>query len=363
MGIYGKLFVIVALVTLLALFGAPVAHAQGPFPPPTPPAPDLSGLDKVLNIGRLALDTLQGRASFGTDTLFAQSKQSASDLVNSGGGDLFFLDFGNPDLPLNRFAGEVARDLLMLTPLYALGYLLVLIYNIWREKPVPNPLLYLALVFGVMFFLAAFAVITQGVSEVGRALSVAIGGNGSTMFVRAAFLDTILRILVLLQRNGGIFSALALLVAIVEAAIILIQLAYRGISMAIWRLLGVLLIPLSVLLEGVNPKTAGKVIGGFFESWLDMVGKVALLLVTLSIASAEAFGQYTWFILPAGLLVVVLSWKFFGVFYTMLRDAAGRAWADMATGTAIETTGALPASAEAARAHSIDAERRKILEE
>lgn len=362
MNVFGKLIVIVALVAGFVLIGAPTAHAQGPFPPIYPPTGPFSGWDKLVSIGQLAIDTLQGKSTFGTDSLFAQSKQSATDLVNSGG-DLFFLDFGNPNLPLNRFAAEVARNLLMLTPLYALGYLLVLVYNIWREKPIPNPLLFTGLVIGVMIFLAAFAVITQGIGEVGRALSSALGGNGDTMYVRATLLDTILRILVLLQRNGGIFSAIALLIAIGETAIILMQLAYRGLSMAIWRVLGVLLIPLSVLLEGVNPKTAGKVISGFFEAWLDMVGKVALLLVTLSLASAETLGSYTWFILPAGLLVVVLSWKFFGVFYTMVRDAAARAWGDMATGSAIEPSPALPASAEAARANAIDAERRRMLEE
>lgn len=345
------------LVFALALLSAPVAYAQGPTPP------EMSGLDKALTIVRLALDTLQGKPTLGADALFEQSKQSATALVNSSGADLFFLDFGNPNLPLNQFAAGVARNLLALTPLYALGYLVMLIYNVWREKPIPNPILYAALVAGVMVFLAAFAVITQGMSELGRALAVALGGTDDALYARATLLDTVLRVLVALQRNGGLLSALALLVAVVETAIILIQLAYRGISMAIWRLLGVLLVPLSVLVEGVNPKTAGKVISGFFEAWLDMVGKITLLLVTLSVASADAFSRYVWFVLPAGLLIVVSSWKFFGLFFTMVRDAVARGWTSMVPAGAAETITSLPAAAEAARSKEIDAERRRLLEE
>lgn len=351
---------IVAL--LLSFMIPPVAYAQGPTPTPPLP-PQQSFMDKASAIVQLALDTLQGRTTAGAGALFDLSRQSASSLVSGSGADLFFLDFGDPNLPLNRFALEVARNLLALTPLYALGYLAILIYNIWREKPVPNPLLYTLLVIGVMIFLAAFAVITQGISQVGRALAVALGGTGTAFYARATLLDTVLRILVILQRNGGILSAVALLVAIVETAIILIQLAYRGISMAIWRLIGVLLVPLSVLLEGVNPRTAGKVVSGFFEAWLDMVGKVTLLLITLSVTSADAFANYAWFILPAGLLVVVTSWKFFGLFYSMLRDAVARGWADLVPASATEPGAPLPAAAEAAQSKEIDAERRRLLEE
>lgn len=345
------------VLLLLSFMITPVAYAQGPLPPQP------SALDKALAIVQLAFDTLQGRTTVGAGALFEQSRQSAGSLVSGSGADLFFLDFGDPNLPLNRFATDVARNLLALTPLYALGYLAILVYNIWREKPVPNPLLYALLVIGVMVFLAAFAVITQGIGEVGRALAVALGGTGNAFFARATLLDTVMRILLILQRNGGIMSAAALLVAIVETAIILIQLAYRGISMAIWRLIGVLLVPLSVLVEGVNPRTAGKVISGFFEAWLDMVGKVTLLLVTLSVASADAFANYAWFVLPAGLLVVVTSWKFFGLFYTMLRDAVARGWADLVPATAADPGAPLPAAAEAARSKEIDAERRRLLEE
>ena len=344
-------------ILALVLIGAPVAHAQGPTPP------EVSGLEKALTIVRLALDTLQGKPTAGADLLYEQSKQSAAALVTGTQADLFFLDFGNPNLPLNKFAAEVARNLLMLTPLYALAYLALLIFNVWKEKPIPNPILYTALVVGVMIFLAAFAVITQGMSELGRVLIVALGGAGDAMFARATLLDTVLRILVVLQKNGGILSVLALLIAVVETAIILIQLAYRGISMAIWRLLGVLLVPLSVLLEGVNPKTAGKVISGFFEAWLDMVGKITLLLVTLAVASADTFSSYTWFVLPAGLLIVVSSWKFFGLFFTLIRDAVARGWASMVPAGATESVTSLPAAAEAARAKEIDAERRRLLEE
>jgi hypothetical protein len=144
--------------------------------------------------------------------------------------------------------------------------------------------------------------------------------------------------------------------------VILIQLAYRGISMAIWRLFGVLLIPLSVLLEGVNPKTAGKVISGFFEAWLDMVGKITLLLITLSLASADSLASYVWLVLPAGLLVVIVSWKFFGVLFTLIRDAVARVWNNFAP-TSATASDALPASAEAARAREVEAERRRRLNE
>jgi hypothetical protein len=310
------------------------------------------------------LDILQGKQPSGAELLFKESEQSARNLLNSSApADFFFLDFGNPDLRINQFGATLAGNLLALTPLYVLGYLSMLAYNIWRERPIPNPIVYAGLVLGVMIFLAAFGVITQGLSELGRALASAVGGAGDAMFARATLLDTITRVLANLQKEGGILSVLGLLAAIVEAIIILIQLAYRGLSMAIWRLLGVLLIPLSVLAEGANPKTAGQVISGFFEAWLDMVGKITLLLLVLSVAASDSFVGSVWLILPAGLLVVVLSWKFLGVIFVMIRDAAARAWSGMLPAAATETVTPLPAKAEAARAREIDEERRRLLEE
>ncbi len=342
-----RLFSLIALLALALVFAAPPAYAQGPVPGSS------STPDIVL---RLFLDTLQGKVTPNADALFDQSRQSATSLLNQSGTDLFFLDFGNPDLPLNQFAAEVARALLMLTPLYAFAYLAFLVYAVWREKPIPNLILYALLVVGVMVFLAAFAVITQGMSQLGRALALALGGSGGSL------LDLVQRVLIALQKNGAPLSVIALLVAILEGAVILVQLAYRGISMAIWRLLGVLLIPASILLEGAKPKTAGKVISGFFEAWLDMTGKMALLLVVLALASGDTLRTWTWFILPAGLLVVVLSWKFFGVLFVMVRNAVARAWGDF-TPAAEPEEAPLPASAEAARSQQIDAERRRMLEE
>jgi hypothetical protein len=346
-------FVIVALFVFC--FAAPGAHAQGPTPQVNP--------DKIVAILQLILDTLQGKTTPGADALFEQAKQAATNLLGAPNADWFFLDFGNPNLPLNQFAATVARDLLALTPLYALGYLVLLVFGVWKERPIPNPILYTALVAGVMFFLAAFAFITQGMSELGRAIATAAGGAGSAMFARATLLDTIIRILVTLQRNGGVLSILALLVAIGETIIILIQLAYRGITLAIWRLIGVLLIPLSILLEGANPKTAGKVLSGFFEAWLDMVGKITLLLIVLSMASADAFAQQIWLVLPAGLLVVMVSWVFFGLFFKLIRDSVARVWANLTPASETESSAQIPSSAEAARAREIDAERRKMVEE
>ncbi len=346
-------FSFVALVALS--IATPIAHAQGPTPP--------TSADKFVTIAQLILDTLQGRTTLGADALFEQAKQAATNLLGAPNADLFFLDFGNPNLPLNQFAATVARNLLLLTPLYALGYLALLVYGVWKERPIPNPILYAALVAGVMFFLAAFAFITQGMSELGRAMATAVGGAGSAMFARATLLDTIIRILVALQRNGGILSIFALLIAMVEMIIILIQLAYRGITLAIWRLIGVLLIPLSVLLEGATPKTAGKVLSGFFEAWLDIVGKITLLLIVLAIASADAFAQQIWLVLPAGLLVVIFSWAFFGLFFKLIRDSVARAWANLAPASETESSAQISAAAEAARAKEIDAERRKMLEE
>lgn len=347
----------VVLAGLLAFsVAAPNVNAQGPTPPPP------TDTDRILAVVRLALDTLQGKSTLGADTLFEQARQSASNLVSSSA-DWFFLDFGNPNLPMNQFAATVARNLLILTPLYALGYLVVLALGVWKERPIPNPILYAALVVGVMVFLATFAIITQGMGELGRAIAVSVGGTGSAMFARGTLLDTIIRILVTLQKNGGIFSILALLISIALTVIILGQLVYRALSMAIWRLIGVLLIPLSVLLESGNPKTAGNVVSGFFEAWLDMVGKITLLLVALSIASADAFKDYIWLVLPAGLLIVVSSWVFFKPLYTMIRGVFSRVWANVAPAGDSETAAALPASAEAAQARHVDAERRRLLDE
>lgn len=343
---------------------APVAHAQGPTPtPPPPPTSNNSGDDKLAIILRLATDALTGKTTTGADMLFEQAKQSISNLVNSPNADIFFLDFGNPNLPLNQFATEVARNLLLLTPLYALGYLIVLVFGIWRERPIPNPILYAALVAGVMFFLAAFALITQGMSQLGRVIAMVVGGTGNAMFARGALLDTIIRILVALQKSGGIFASLALLIATVETIVILIQLVYRGLSMAIWRLIGVLLIPLSVLLESSNPKTAGKVISEFFEAWLDMVGKITLLLIVLSIASSDTFKDFVWLILPAGLLVVVSSWIFLKPLFLMVRGVFERAWKNIASSDELEPVAEISSSAEAARAREIDEERKKLLKE
>lgn len=348
---------------------APPPAASTPAPPTFPPTPSQSGNQtdtpqKLLAIVQLILDILQGKQSPAANLLFQASKQSAQNLVNqSGASDLFFLDFGDPALRINQYAATLAGNLLALTPLYVFGYLAMLVYNVWQERPVPNPLLYAILVLGVMIFLAAFGVITQGIGEVGRAFATGIGGAGDAMYVRATLPDTITRVLANLQEHDGVLSTLALLAAIVESIIILIQLAYRGLSMAIWRLIGVLLIPVSVLLEGSNPKGAGRVISGFFEAWLDMVGKITLLLLVLSLAASDSFGTVTWLILPAGLLVVVLSWKFLGIIFVMIRDSVARAWVGMVPEGAAEDAASLPAAAEAARARDIDEERRRLLEE
>lgn len=347
----------VAALMLLTPF---TASAQGPTPTPSPNS--ASSNDTLAAVARLALDTLQGQSTANSDQLFEQSKQSVTGLMNNSNVDLFFLDFGNPNLGLNQFAAIAASNLLLLTPLYLIGYLVFLIYGVWKERPIPNPVLYAALVIGVMILLAASAVITQGISEIGRVIALTFGGAGDALYPRAA-LETVLRTLVLLQKNGGILAAPVLLIAAAETIVILVQLAYRGISLAIWRLLAVLVIPFSILLEGVNPKTAGKVLSEFFEAWLDLVGKVALLLIVLAMASADGFSQFIWFILPAGLLIVILSWKFFGVFYVLVRGAVGRAWSSFAPDAALEPRASVPAAAEAARAQEIDAARRRNLEE
>ena len=352
------------LTALVVLHSSRPAYAQNPTPTPPPPpqTQNNSTADTLVSIARLALDTLQGQSTANADDLFQRSKESVSGLMDSSNVDLFFLDFGNPNLSLNQFAATVARNLLLLTPLYAAGYLFFLVYNVWREHSIPNPILYAALVLGVMVFLAAFAVITQSISVLGRAIALAFGGAGDALYPRAA-LETILRTLVTLQQNGGILATPVLLVAAAETFIILVQLAYRGISLAIWRLLTVLVIPFSVLLEGINPKSAGTVLSGFFESWLDLVGKAALFLIVLAIASGEGFSKFIWFILPAGLLIVILSWKFLGVIFVLVRNTVARAWSSFAPAAAIETGSSLPAAAEAARAKEIDAARRRTLEE
>jgi len=94
-----------------------------------------------------------------------------------------------------------------------------------------------------------------------------------------------------------------------------------------------------------------------------MVGKITLLLIVLAIASADTFANQVWLILPAGLLVVVFSWAFLGLFYKLIRDSVARAWSNLAPASEPESATQLPASAEAARAREIDAERRKLLEE
>jgi len=342
-----------ALAGLLILFCAPGARAQ---------APSANNTDKLSVLVRVLLDTLQGATTPNADALIAQAQTSAAQWLNVPASDLFLLDFGNPGLPFNQFAGQLASTLLLLTPLYALGYIAILALNVWKERPIPNPILYGALVIGVMIFLAAFSVITQGIGDLGRALAMALGGAGSAMFPRATLLDTLLRVLLALQKYAGGLAPIVLIVALIEMAIILVQLAYRGISMAVWRLFGVLFIPLSVLLEGVHPKTAGKIIAGFFEAWLDMVGKITLLLITLSLATSDGLANYVAFILPAGLLVVIVSWKFFGILFTMVRDGVARAWGNVAPAP-ISHADALPASAEAARAKAVDEERRRLLGE
>lgn len=350
-----SLIAILLSVIFFSLFDVSVAHAQGPNP--------LTDIDKARVILQLAIDVMQGKTTIGADALFEQAKQSVTNLANTPSADLFFLDFGNPNLPFNQFAATLARNLLYITPLYALGYLVALVIGVWQERPIPNPILYAALVAGVIFFLATFAIITQGLSELGRAIATTIGGTGNAMFARGALLDTIIKILVTLQKNGGVLSILALLASIVFAIVILLQLAYRGLSMAIWRLIGVLLIPLSVLLEGGNPKTAGKVIAGFFEAWLDMVGKITLLLLVLSIASAEAFANSIWLVLPAGLLIVTSSWIFLKPLFTMIRDVFARAWKTIAPASDLEPAAQLSSASEAARAREVDEERRRLVDE
>lgn len=355
-----------------------VAHAQDPTPIPTPaptspPTPLPQGeagfpipeLDKIYAIVRMVSDLVQGKVSPSPDQIFAQSRQSATDILEQQGAGIFFLDFADPNLPINQFAATVASTLLALTPLYVFAYVIMLVYSVYREKPIPNPILYAVLVIAVMVFLAAFAVIMRGMSDLGRALAIALSGSGDeTFFARATLLDQVLRVLQNLQNNGGLLSVISLLVSLVLAIIILGELVYRGIALILLRLLSVLVIPFSILLEGTRPKTAGRIIAGFFESWFDLVTKVAVLLIVLALAASSTFAEFTWLVLPAGLLLVVLSWKFFNIPFVMARDAAGRAWSDMVPATAGDyAVTNLPSSAEATRAKEIDEARKRMLEE
>lgn len=379
--------ILVILLSLLWLTGASglVVHAQGPAPTPTQPVvipatppvttpqtspgglrlPGLSELDKVYAILQLVSDLLQGRVTPNPEQLFQQSRQTAADLINTQGAGIFFLDFADPNLGINQFAASVAGTLLALTPLYVIAYVVMLLYSVYKERPLPNPILYALLVIAVMVFLAAFAVITRGMSDVGRALAVALSGGGDeAFFSRATLLDQVMRVLTNLQNNGGLLSILALVVSIVLSLIVLLELVYRGIALVLLRLLSVLVIPFSVLIEGTHPRAAGRVLAGFFESWLDLVTKVALLLIVIALAAAQGLASYTWLVLPAGLLLVVLSWKFFSIPFVMVRDAVGRAWGEMVPATAGDYGAAtLPSSAEAARAREIDQARRRMLEE
>lgn len=358
---------IFALLVLALLGSVPVAHAQDPTPtpiaPPNPVSTALSEVDKIYAIGQLATDLLQGKLTPNPNALFSQSKQSATDLLNQQGAGIFFLDFANPNLGINQFAAEVARNLLALTPLYIFAYLIFLVYAVWKERPIPNPIIYAGLVILVMLFLAAFAVIMQGMSQLGRALAVAISGGDQLFFSQATLLDQITRALANLQQNNIILAVIALVVSIILFVIVLGQLVYRGIALVILRLLGVLVIPFSILLEGVRPRAAGRVIAGFFESWFDLVTKVAVLLIVIALAASQAFANYVWLVLPAGLLIVVLSWKFFSIPFVMVRDAAGRAWTDLVPATVGDTGSPMPSSAEAARAREIDSERKRMVEE
>jgi len=356
----------------LTLGGGLVAHAQNPTPPPPPQPsaqdglqlPQIPELDKVYAIMQMVSDLAQGRVT-NPDQLFAQSKQSATEILDQPGAGIFFLDFADPNLPINQFVGTIASTLLALTPLYVFAYVVMLAYSVYKEKPIPNPILYAVLVIAVMVFLAAFAVIMRGMSDLGRALAAALSGGGDqSFFQQATLLDQTLRVLENLQQNGGLLSVLALLVSIVLALIVLAQLAYRGIALILLRLLSVLVIPFSILLEGTRPKTAGRVIAGFFEAWFDLVTKVAVLLIVLALAAATNFAQFTWLVLPAGLFLVVMSWKFFSIPFVMARDAVGRAWGEMVPADAGGYAAAdLPSSAEAARAKEIDEARKRMMQE
>jgi len=368
------LIIVLALVVGLAAAGN-VAHAQNPTPTPppivpTPPTggvqiPGVSELDKVYGIVRMISDLVQGKVTPNPNQLFTQSQQSATDLLEQQGAGIFFLDFADPNLGINQFAAKVASMLLALTPLYVVAYLAMLVYSVYKERPIPNPILYAGLVIGVMIFLAAFAVIMRGMSDLGRALAIALSGGDAQFFAKATLLDQVQRVLANLQNNGGFLSILALLFSIVLFIIVLLELVYRGIALILLRLLGVLVIPFSVLIEGTRPRAAGRVIAGFFESWFDLVTKVAVLLIVIAVAASQDLASYTWLVLPAGLLLTVLSWKFFSIPFAMIRDTAGRMWSDMVPATAGDYGAAatLPSTAEATRAREIDEARRRIVEE
>ncbi len=374
---------VLSILLALFLFGASgnAAHAQDPTPVPTAgqaptpppttapgglPIPGAQELDKVYAIVQMVSDLAQGKVTPNPDQLFQQSKQGATDLLSHEGAGIFFLDFADPNLGINQFMVTVASTLLALTPLYVFAYIVMLAYSVYKERPIPNPILYALLVIAVMVFLAAFAVIMRGMSDVGRAVAVALSGGGgdANFFARATLLDQIQRVLSNLQNNGGILSVLALFISTILFLIVLGELVYRGIALILLRLLSVLVIPFSVLIEGTRPRAAGRVISGFFESWFDLVTKVALLLIVLAVAASESFANFTWLVLPAGLLLVVLSWKFFKIPFVMVRDAAGRAWSDMVPANAGDYAAAnLPSSAEASRAQEIDEARKRMLNE
>lgn len=362
-------------LTLVLLSGS-FAYAQEPtpVPPATPPAPtptvsslpgigQLDEIEKIYAIGRMVTDLLQGKLTPNPDALFDKSKESAAGLLQDQRVGILFLDFADPNLGINQFAAEVARNLLLLTPLYVIAYLAMLVYSVYKERPIPNPLLYAGLVILVMLFLAAFGVITKGLSDLARALAVALSGGDARVFAHATLLDQVMLVLNNLQQNGGLLSVLALVVSIVLVLIILGELVYRGLALVILRLLSVFVIPFSVLLEGTRPRAAGRVIGSFFESWFDLVTKVAVLLIVVALAASEALAQYAWLVLPAGLALVVLSWQFFKIPFILARDAAGRLWSDMVPAAASDYSAPLPSSAEAARAKEIDQARRQIVEE
>lgn len=370
------LWTVLTLALCLGSAGAGAAHAQNPTPVPPTPVPAGAGpaglhipgaqeLDKVYAILQMVTDLAQGKVTPNPDQLFQRSRQGATELLGQQGGGIFFLDFADPNLGINQFAASVAATLLALTPLYVFAYVVMLAYSVYKERPIPNPILYALLVIAVMVFLAAFAVISRGMSDLGRAIAIALSGGGDEpFFARATLLDQVGRVLSNLQNNGGILSIIALLISVVLFLVVLGQLVYRGLSLIILRLLSVLVIPFSVLLEGTRPRAAGRVISGFFESWFDLVTKVALILIVIAVAASEGLANFTWLVLPAGLILVVLSWKFFKIPFALVRDAAGRAWNDMVPATAGDYGAAnLPSSAEANRAREIDEARRRMLDE
>lgn len=366
------MFVAIWLALLLTVCGAVVAHAQDPTPTPPQPQnnpplqiPGTQELDKVYGIVRMISDLAQGKVTPNSDQIFQQSQQSATDILSHEGAGIFFLDFADPNLGINQFVASIASTLLALTPLYVLAYVVMLAYSVYKERPIPNPILYALLVIAVMVFLAAFAVIMRGMSDLGRALAVALSGGGDQeFFVRATLLDQVTRVLQNLQSNNPVLAILSLFVSAILFLIVLAQIVYRGIALILLRLLSVLVIPFSVLIEGTRPRAAGRVISGFFESWFALITQVAVLLIVLALAASQGFANFTWLVLPAGLALTVFSWKFFSIPFKMVRDAAGRAWSDMVPENAGDFSAAtLPSSAEAARAKEIDEARRSMLNE